>query len=93
MTPYSKGVKLPSISDVTRILSFSKNAYVTSDLILSKARRRSNVVEKQIKESIVSLTAAEAKTGHIRVRIDLNSPYTPGIELYSGAVPATKLTL
>lgn len=77
LTPWKKGGRsLPDETDVTRILSFTRNAYATSALRVSNrkpARRRAKTVEKSIREVSKRMGAIARSSGMIRLRREFAS--------------------
>lgn len=92
MSPFNRGrKKLPSAEDIDRISAHTERAFVTSIPTSASAKRRSNAVEKTIRETVGKLRLAEARTGCIRLRRKLQ----PGddnwsVELFSDACHASE---
>lgn len=69
LTPYNKNVGLPTESDVQRITTLTSRAFSTSKLLPNRFRRsRSNAVQKTVDETVVRITSAQPRSGHVRVR-------------------------
>ncbi len=68
LTPWNRGGGLPTKLDVDRISSLSSAAFISSKFVGGGVRRRSQVVEKQIRETVGRLRSAEYRTGRISLR-------------------------
>ncbi len=78
------GRALPKKTDVSRILSFSENAYVTTsrDSLTGKSLRgRSRIVERTIKDSGTKIKSIGRSSGMIRLRKMSNSTSEWNVEL------------
>jgi hypothetical protein len=90
LSPFNKGnVLLPKDEDKIRICSRSDYTFITRIPSRPKSRKRENVVDKQIKETVKSLFEVNSSPGHVRFRKRLESgeedlPWN--IELFEGAV-------
>ena len=90
LTPWRRGGSaLPKMSDVQRIISFTKKAYATAshnDLISkSLPRSRSSAVEKTIREAGATITRAGLSRGVIRLRREFGSQTDWDIETFGTA--------
>lgn len=68
LTPWNRGGGLPTIADVERIAGLSGTSLSTSTFLGGRIRKRSAVVEKQIKLTVGKLRPAQPKTGHLRIQ-------------------------
>ncbi len=70
LTPYSKGrMVLPREGDVSRIVGLSGEAYLTAKGRKPKSgTKRAPMVERTLRESGLTITAAETPVGQIRLR-------------------------
>ena len=88
LTPWRKGNRsLPSKNDTQRILSCTKKAYATASIgpSASAPLRRTNMVDKSIRESGVKLRRLPMSPGGIRLRTKLGSPTQWNIEKFGSA--------
>ena len=89
LTPWRRGGKeLPKRTDVSRILSFSENAYVTTSrdsLRGSPPRGRSRAVERTIRESGAKIKTVGRSSGMIRLRKKTNSTTKWNVEMFDSA--------
>jgi beta-lactamase superfamily II metal-dependent hydrolase len=87
LTPFTRGrVNLPLESDLARIRSRTRNAYICAPPGSKKSPRRPNTVEKTIRETVGRLNEVPGYNGHIRLRISVgenNDPWT--VELFGSA--------
>ncbi len=92
LTPWSKGGRsLPTRSDVSRILSFTRKAYATTSsgpLSRKPVRRRNRTVEKTIREASKSISHVAPPPGIIRLRREFGAQDW-GIEMFE---PACRLS-
>jgi hypothetical protein len=72
LCPFSRGTKkLPSITDVNRIIALTPQAYSTARFPKSRTvKSRTAPVEKMIRETVGKIREAEAPTGWVRLRND-----------------------
>ncbi len=91
LTTWNRGSKLPSRSDIARILGLTKDAYITSRLD-KKPSNRLRTVERKLNEVGARVRSLPKRAGHIRLRLDLNTE-TPQwqISLFNGALPLSEL--
>lgn len=91
LTTWNRGRKLPSPSDVNRLMSCPAKVHITSGLG-RRLRQRPKMVENKIRERGVRLTAAGPRAGHIRYRLDLaaRDPLWR-VDLFDEAMPLEKL--
>lgn len=88
LTPNNRGKKLPQDSDVQRITELTDQAYSTARLMPLRARRRSQAVEKTLREANISVVQAEPPTGLVRLRNGGSSAFGDWkVELIRGACP------
>ncbi len=88
LTPWRKGNRsLPSKNDTQRILSCTKKAYATASIgpSASAPLRRTNMVDKSIRESGVKLRRLPMSPGGIRLRTKLGSQTQWNIEKFGSA--------
>ena len=89
LTPWQRGrKKLPTKSDIERILSFTPMAYATaSNNVLGRnpVRRRNSVVEKTIKETGTKFWHISKSSGLIRLRKKIGAQNDWDIELLGSA--------
>lgn len=88
-TPFVGGnVRLPSIADCQRILSKTKNAYLSAPPVPGRFRDSNKTVEKTVQEATRSVQFVPGKYGHVRLRKLLDEkPGTPWrVELFGSAV-------
>jgi hypothetical protein len=68
LTPWNRGTRLPTRSDRTRIASYAERSFITARG--AAASRPSNyAIAKTIRESKITVSAAEPRTGRITARI------------------------
>lgn len=93
LTPFNKlSSPLPQKEDVDRICNETKNAFSTSNLKSKKSPKRSNTVEKTIKEVVHYIRPINSSIGHVRIRTKLNiQPISWNVELFGDAVPLREL--
>jgi hypothetical protein len=75
LTPWSRGKKLPREEDVARILSHTCNAHAAAQVRSSKATRRSNTVEKSLREANIKIRKEQSEVGHVRFRKQADEPW------------------
>lgn len=75
LTPWSRGSKLPTKEDVERILANTTNAYAASKIRQKSSSKRSNTVERSLREANIKLTNEPAQMGHIRFRKSAGSAW------------------
>ena len=68
LTPWDRGSKLPTPSDLTRIAGLTPSAFLTSAPRYKKMKSRMSVVDRTIREMGAKLTAVEPPTGYVRLR-------------------------
>ena len=89
LTPWRRGGKeLPKKTDVSRILSFSENAYVTTSRDSPSGnppRGRSRAVERTIRESGAKIKAVGQSSGMIRLRKKTYSTAEWNVEMFETA--------
>ena len=68
VTPWNRGGGLLTKADVNRIADLTRAGFSTSIDDRRRPRRRSAVVEKQIRETVGKIAPSQAGVGHIRVR-------------------------
>ena len=89
LTPWRRGGrKLPSITDVSRILSFTDRAYVTTSregLAGKTVRGRNRAVQRTIRESGARIKTVGLSTGMIRLRKKVHSPDDWRVEMFGSA--------
>lgn len=84
LTPYNRGrVKLPSPSDVGRILEKSDKSYITATT--TTKIKRDKTVEKMIRDFGINIQPATGKIGHIKATHCLTPGESWRIELLNGA--------
>jgi len=69
LTPWNRGSKLPTRDDRKRISSFAERSFITATETTSVSRQANYAVEKTIRESKITVSAAESRTGRITARI------------------------
>ena len=84
LAPYNGGQWLPKQADRERIARRTKNAFCTASQPL-RPPRRSNFVEKLIKQSVRSRRAVVGQPGQVRVRCSTNNSGSAAIKLFNGA--------
>ena len=89
LTPWRRGGReLPSITDVSRILSFTDRAYVTTSregLAGKTVRGRNRAVQRTIRESGARIKTVGLSTGMIRLRKKVHSPDDWRVEMFGSA--------
>ena len=88
-TPFVGGrVRLPSVADCQRILSKTRNAYLSAPPIPGKFRDANKAVERTVLEATRSVQIVPGKYGHVRLRKRLEEkPGTPWrVELFGSAL-------
>jgi hypothetical protein len=86
MTPYNKGNKLPTKSDVQRIGTFTNRAFITSGLKDRSIRGNTGSINRTINEVANKIRVIDAEEGFIRMRrrvVDLESEWR--VELFGAA--------
>lgn len=85
VTPFSRvrGEGLPKESDVTRICSLTRNAFITSDNVARQIKREWTI-EKTIREAGIKIFQTEPPLGHVRLRSKI-SEGTWDVELFGNA--------
>ncbi len=93
LTPWNRNEGLPTKEDVHRICNLTNSAFSTSNCKALPIRRRSAMVEKQIKETTVGkLKNALSKTGQLRIRSGGKAPLRHWcIEMLAGACSLSAL--
>jgi hypothetical protein len=93
LTPWNRNEGLPTKEDVYRICNLTNSAFSTSNCKAIPTRRRSPMVEKQIKETTVGkLQNALSITGQLRIRSGGNGqPKFWCIETLAGACTLSSL--
>lgn len=87
VTPWSLcGRSLPRKEDIQRITQYTSNAYATSRAgTYSANRRRSNAIERTIRESGISLKKTSMSSGSVRLRKQLNNQVGWNVETFGTA--------
>jgi beta-lactamase superfamily II metal-dependent hydrolase len=86
LTPFNRGKKLPSSSDIQRIQKYSENAFSTASLNAPKTIKRNSLVEKTITATVGKIRPLANKIGMIRLRKNINDSNAEwNIELFNGA--------
>jgi hypothetical protein len=90
LTTWNRGSKLPTPSDITRIIHLTNSAYITSNPD-KRSSPRPKAVERKIREVGATIRTLPDQAGHVRLRVDLNST-TPDwqVNLFNGASALTK---
>jgi hypothetical protein len=92
LTPWNRGLKLPTANDVNRIGGLTRNAYSTARLQLRGVKKRSTSVEKTLREAGITIRSAEPTTGAVRMRNRRQgSPATWQVELFKDACHLSKV--
>ncbi len=93
LTPFNSGrTKRPSRGDVSRITALTPNAYITAGVKGRRARRRSPMVERTIRETVGRLRHADSGTGCIRLRNGGTDAFESWeVELFAPAMPLSAL--
>jgi hypothetical protein len=96
LTPWSRGSKLPSRTDVERILSVTNDAHSAARVKAKQPPKRLNSVERSIRESGIKIESQASFTGHVRFRKTAGTPwrvqYVSGDSCHlSGAVPVAAI--
>jgi len=68
LTPWSRGSKLPSPADIDRILNYTPNAHAASKVRSPNTKRRSNTVERSLREANIKLLQESVDMGQVRFR-------------------------
>jgi hypothetical protein len=68
LTPWNRGSKLPARTDRTRIASYADRSFITSRG-MAPSKSGNYAIAKTIRESQITVTAAEPRTGRITARI------------------------
>jgi hypothetical protein len=86
LTPFIRGnVQLPTQEEADRIISHTEEAYSTSHPRSRSVRRRSQTVERTIRETVGSLRAGESRFGQVRLRKVLGCEEGWRVELFGSA--------
>ena len=93
LTPWRRGGRrLPTENDLHRILSFTSRAYVTTsrtDVVDTPVRRKSNTVERSIRETGARIRTVNLSDGMIRLRKRVSSLADWNIERFGSACSLT----
>ena len=87
LTPYNRGIKLPTSTDCRRILSLTQDAYITAPPGLGKFRHPEPAVYKTALEATLAIGEELGKQGHVRFRrsaVDENARWR--VELFGDAL-------
>lgn len=86
ITPYRPS-KLPRASDLRRLSGHTEQAFLTASPEGHRPSRRSNAVERTIREVALARRSLTTAVGHVRVRAPLNASQNnpPTVELFDGA--------
>lgn len=86
-TPFNRGKKLPSKTDIDRILTFSDAAYLTKCSPDLKPIKRHLTVEKTIKETVGKLRRINNSPGTILIRCNITNfkLESPNIQIILGS--------
>lgn len=85
VTPYSCS-RLPRKADIERICGNTSLAYITSEPANAGVPRRSNMVDKTLRNIVIDRRVLTTKMGQVRCRFDASSPHLkPLVEVYNGA--------
>jgi hypothetical protein len=68
ITPWTRGSGLPQVGDISRVRGKSSGLFITSSILAPSARKRTPIVERQIREMGIRLRTTEPRTGHVRLR-------------------------
>jgi hypothetical protein len=90
LTTWNRGSKLPSISDVRRILSLTSHAFVTSSFVRN-APRHPSAVERTLREAGISIKASQPFAGQVRLRHELSKGANWTVELFNDATNLEKI--
>lgn len=91
-TPFIHGdLRLPTETDVERIKTRTRRAYLTAHPREARAIRRPGLVDKMIRQFAPSLRPIDGRQGHVRLRRNLNPQVEPEwrIELFGDAYALT----
>ena len=94
LTPWRRGGhSLPTVEDIKRILSLTRNAYTTATGQRAKkqVRSRNHAVQRTLKESGVTIRQAPISTGRVRLRRKLNQNASWQVELTGSASHLNKM--
>lgn len=87
VTPYRRS-KLPRVSDMRRLCEHTDQAFLTASPESSRSPRRSNAVERTMREVALARRPMTTTVGHVRVRAPLNASQNPDavtVDLFEGA--------
>ncbi|MGE0138503.1 MAG: MBL fold metallo-hydrolase [Ilumatobacteraceae bacterium] len=86
VTPFQRGdVRLPRETDRTRIAGLS-DAWLTRDSATSRSPRRSNAVERTIREAVRQIALVSVNPGRVTFRCDAQDPGNWAVDAPSPAV-------
>lgn len=73
LTPYNRGSqKLPTDSDIARIIGHSSNAYSSARVGSVAPKKFDRAIEKSLEEGNIRLRSSEIKMGHVQFRKKIN---------------------
>ncbi|MCW6507397.1 MBL fold metallo-hydrolase [Lichenifustis flavocetrariae] len=75
LTPWSRGRKLPSNTDVDRILRYTSNAHIASRVRVGKSKKRDQRVEQTLTKFGIQVEGGDQTLGHLRFRKLLTSKW------------------
>ena len=68
LTPWNRGLKLPSPHDIDRITSLTSRAHSAAKVRKARAHRRSSTVEGMLRDNKIRINIATEEIGHLRLR-------------------------
>ncbi len=89
LAPFVGGsTRLPSKSDVDRILGYTSNGFITAPpTVTGKRRKRTPPVERVMKEGMRNTREVIMTQGHVRIRMSPGRPDSIKVQLFNGALP------
>lgn len=90
VAPYNRGHKLPSSSDVERLLKSGARSYITAS-VRNKSQKRAVTVDKMLRDLGISIEPISGSTGQIRTRSNGVSHGFEVVDLFNGATDLSKV--
>lgn len=89
VAPFIRGAtRLPSKSDVDRILGYTSNGFITAPPTMTgKRRKRTPTVERVMREGMKNTREVIMTQGQIRMRMSPGQPDSINVQLFNGALP------
>ncbi|MBE2218432.1 MAG: hypothetical protein IAE90_09525 [Ignavibacteria bacterium] len=85
LTPFNRSKLLPSDDDVKRISSYSQNIYISAEHTRVKKQKYDKVIEKMLKDNILSRRLVIPEFGQVQIRKKMNSREDFKVRLFGSA--------